>query len=344
MRTHNPDPALPPTKKDFKFSGKASKTRIKESNLPLAFKTQTFKYNSRGPNNEPTAKTSPPVWACISSKISEKWNEACQKSKYFPHIITSGVKASEKLKMSGVAAYKKGLSLHAFGLAIDVDPHLNAQSTGPRNPIYSVWTGAWSLGLLDLAGFGGPGILKNFERLHQLAVFREKPEKLAKNIFTDKDFLKFRSTTEWQGAPSVNKKQKTDSARSQKYDREMNISSNVEEYIVPLSTNPTLWVIEFCELTGFRWGYANFLKTQYKGGKTWSEPEQKEISDIYGIPNVVERIQAISWNAPWDQHMRFDFWAGETGLIPWKEIQEFVKSRKKRQKFLQEIDALLDEE
>ena len=336
------DPALPPTKKDFKFSKNISKTRIKESNLPRAFKTETFKYNSRGPSNVPLSKVSPHVWACISSKISEKWNEACQKSKYFPYIITSGVKASEKLNTRGVTAYNKGLSLHAFGLGIDIDPHLNAQSTGPRNPIYSVWTGAWSRNLL-----GGPldkDILKNFKRLHQLGVFREKPEELAKNIFVDKNFLKPHSTAEWQNAPSASKKQSPDSARSQKYDRAMSLNSNQHEFIVPLESNPTLWVIEFCNLTGFRWGNANFLKTRYKGGKTWSEPEQKEISDIYGIPNVVERIQAISWNAPWDQHMRFDFWAGETGLIPWKEIQEFVKSRKKRQKSLQEIDALLDEE
>jgi hypothetical protein len=336
------DSAYPPSKKDFKFSARVSKTRIKESSLPQGFKTEAFRYKSRGPNNKPVAKTSPDVWACLGSRIAEKWDEACEVSKYYPYIITSGVKASEKLKVGGVSAYTKGLSLHAFGMAIDVDPHLNYQSVSPRNPVYSVWTGAWSRNLL-----GGPldkDILKNFKRLHQLGVFREKPEELAKNIFVNL-FAQPRSTSEWQGAPSANTGQQgSDSARQQKYMSAMTLNSNIFEYIVPLEANPTLWVIEFCERTGFRWGNSFFMKKRYKGGKTWSDAEKKEISKIYGINNVVDRIQAISWNGPGDQHMRFDFWAGETGLIPWKEIQDFINKKKKRQESLQEIESLLDEE
>jgi hypothetical protein len=321
----NPDPALPPTKGDFKFTGKASKTKIKDSNLPQAFKTRKFRYKSRGPNNKPTAKISPHVWSCLSEKISEKWNEACEISKYYPYIITSGIKASEKLKVGGVCAYKKGLSLHAFGLGIDVDPHLNVQSLSARHPVYSVWTGAWSINLLNLAGIGSRDTLKNFERLHQLGIFREKPEKLARNIFVDKNYFNFRSTTGWQGAPSAKVRQSPDSARVQKYNREMKLNSAVEEHIVPLEANPTLWVIEFCERTGFRWANSFFMKKRHKGGSTWTEPEKKEISKIYGINNVVDRIQAISWNGPGDQHMRFDFWAGDGGLISWKEVEEFIE-------------------
>lgn len=338
LSASSPDP---PRKKDFEFSKKekVSKTRVKTTSLPATFQGEVFSYEGRGPNNVPQIKYSPPVWACLQSTFREKWAEACQASKYFPFVITSGFKASEKLKVGGVCAYSKGLSLHAFGMAIDIDPHLNIQSQRRFDPVYSVWTGAWSRNLL-----GGPfdkDILQNFKRLHELGVFRDKPEDLSKNVFIGGNILIPRSTSDWQGAPYANKSQQgSDNARQRGYDSEMNITSGVHEYIVPLDANPTLWVIEFCERTGLRWGNTYFMKKRFKGGKIWTEPEKKEISNIYKIPDVVDRIQAISWNETrlGDQHMRFDFWAGSTGLIPWKEIEDFVKSKKTFSKITGPLD------
>jgi hypothetical protein len=88
-------------------------------------------------------------------------------------------------------------------MAIDIDPHLNIQSQRRFDPVYSVWTGAWSRNLL-----GEPfdkDILQNFKRLHELGVFRDKPENLSKNVFIGGNILIPRSTSDWQGAPYANK-------------------------------------------------------------------------------------------------------------------------------------------
>ena len=97
--------------------------------------------------------------------------------------------------------------------------------------------------------------------------------------------------------------------------------------IVPSGANPTLWVILFCEKSGMRWGNGKFLKQRHRGGSTWSSQEKETISGIFQIPNIVDRIQAISWdNSRIDDHMHFHFWAGKT-LIPWKDISDASKKK-----------------
>ena len=68
-----------------------------------------------------------------------------------------------------------------------------------------------------------------------------------------------------------------------------------------------------------RWGNALFLKKRWRGAKTWTPPEQKLISDMLGVKNVVKRVQAISWkNNEIDDHMHFQYWAGGS-VIPWQK-------------------------
>ena len=98
--------------------------------------------------------------------------------------------------------------------------------------------------------------------------------------------------------------------------------------IVPYDANPTLWMIIFCELSGMRFGNAQFLKKRYRGGKDWSGPEQALIAQIYGIPNIVQRVRALSWNSRVEDPMHFHFWGGKS-LVPWSEIKEARKNRKK---------------
>ena len=96
--------------------------------------------------------------------------------------------------------------------------------------------------------------------------------------------------------------------------------------IVPQGTNPTLWIILFCEKTGMKWGNGRFLKYRWKGGKVWSKEEKDKISDIFQIQNVVDRIQAISWNSTQDDHMHVQYW-GNRALIYWSEIRKASRNR-----------------
>ena len=99
--------------------------------------------------------------------------------------------------------------------------------------------------------------------------------------------------------------------------------------IVPPNSKPTEWILIFCERTGMKWGNGKFLKRRYKGGRTWNEEEKKVISQIYGIPNVVDRIKAISWGSNIEDHMHIHFWGNQSNisksLINWREINKTPK-------------------
>ena len=84
--------------------------------------------------------------------------------------------------------------------------------------------------------------------------------------------------------------------------------------------------MEFCEQTKFKWGNGKFLKKRWIGGKSWSDREKADIAQIYGIDNLVSRINAISWGGNYDDHMHFSFWNGKGPLISWKEISEVNKA------------------
>ena len=83
-----------------------------------------------------------------------------------------------------------------------------------------------------------------------------------------------------------------------------------------------------------RWGNGLFLKKRWSsttdgrsGSKTWSKTEKDEISKIFGIENIVDRVQAISRKDDIEDHMHFHYWGGRS-LIPWsdtKRVREKVE-------------------
>lgn len=294
-----------PEKTDFQFSGKESRTKTKIHTIE-GFNLDTFNYDARGSGNttdtsvSKTIKTSPPVWACIADDISFMWKEACVLSGYYPFEITTGIRGSSAPNKKGISAYTTGMSLHSYGLAIDVDPPIAGYSPDGKQ-ILSVFTGAWTY-----------KIMKNHaEELHELGVFSENAETLQKNAL---DGDRPRLVQDWKSAPGAYVKDR--------YDKIMKSSSG--QPIVPLNSNPTLWVILFCQKSGMKWGNGMFLKKRFRGGKTWSKPEQKRISEIYGIDNIVEKVKNISWNTNLESHMHFQKWNG-AGLVSWEDIKKVKK-------------------
>jgi len=293
---------------DFEpYKGRSSN---KKTNVHLidAFKTSTFSYPARGLNNEITNKKSPPVWACISDILREGWKAACEESKYYPFAITNGIKASQDPITAGNVAYTSGLSLHAFGLAIDVDPQITGFSKSKKS-LNSVYTGAWT-----------PYFNMQMSALAELGVYEEGLDRLNKNAFEDEN--RPRLAQNFEAAPDSYLQEGDDNdfqPRDRKYFDIMNEAKGGP--IVPSGADPTLWIILFCEKTGMKWGNANFLKKRYGGGAAWNRAEKKAISVLFGIDNVVNRVQAISWNGKHDNHMHFQFWAGQSGLILWEELE-----------------------
>ena len=112
--------------------------------------------------------------------------------------------------------------------------------------------------------------------------------------------------------------------------------------IVSPGADPVLWVLTFCEKSGMKWGNSFFLRKRFRGTKTgtsilgiddafglfrndtpiaWSDDERKRIDSIYGITDLVARINAISWPATTiDKHMHFQYYNGSP-IIRWEEIQ-----------------------
>jgi hypothetical protein len=314
---YNDDLGSPPAKEDFEYTKGVSKTKIKKLNLPEVFKLEKFQYSARGPNGTTIKKEGPFVWACISKVLSEKWNETCEQTGYYPFAITNGVKGYADPKTAGIAAYENGLSLHALGLAIDIDPQITGFSFDPRKAVYSVFTGAWNP---EPFLANGDSIL---DELYKLGVYQKKGDKLLLNSYKDLNLSESRLTQDFDGAPdSYLKGTDTFSPRDSKYFKIMADAQG--GLIVPYGANPVEWVIAFCEKTGMRWGNGTFLKRRWKGGKTWSDIEKKDISRLLETENVVDRIQNISWKDDTDSHAHFQYWNGK-GIISWEEIEKYIE-------------------
>lgn len=286
-----------PKKETFEFKKRRSVTKIDLDKQNIGYEIKKFKYKARRASGI-TYIESPPVWSCLSEHLQIAWQDACAQSGYTPFYISDGIRGS--FNKPGVTAYSKGLSTHALGLAIDVDPFL-AGNNRRGIPVYSVFTGAWDSLLLESHG----------EDLYKLGVYRKNHKKLLKNAYQDVEKKITRKADNWNSAPDSHKEDK------QKYINIMKDAKGVE--IVTKNSNPLEWVILFCEKSGMRWGNALFLKKRWRGAKTWTPPEQKLISDMLGVKNVVKRVQAISWkNNEIDDHMHFQYWAGGS-VIPWQK-------------------------
>ena len=294
-----------PKKSDFANS--KSKTSI---HLVEGYKTSTFKYPARGLAGAITSKKSPRVWACISEKLKQGWDTASQASKYYPFEITVGARGLADPKTAGRTIYHSGISLHSYGLAIDIDPYI----TGYKNtgkPLNSVFTGAWSPDFLE----------KHALDLWRLGVYYQSPSILKNNAYEAEN--RPRMAENWRDAPSRYFGGGESGTSRDKYVKIMNAAKGSP--IVPPGANPTLWAILFCEKTGMRWGNGLFLKKRHNSGnKTWSKPEKDKIATIFGIPKIVDRVQKISWKSDIEDHMHFHYW-GAGSIIKWKEIQATPK-------------------
>jgi len=292
-----------PDKKRFALQGRSSKVKTRLDEVD-DFNIQPFQYKARAANNQFTYKQSFPIWSCITDRVAKAWEAACNASNYAPTEVVNGIRGYGDFE--GNTAYKFGMSLHAFGLAFDVDPYLAGYSRRASSPVYSIYTGAWT----------EPFLYAHGEELYKLGVFKLKPGVLMKNAKQTENEL--RTAENWKGAPSAYKGAGESGGQRDKYTQIMNsIKGTV---IVPPGSNPLLWLVTFCEQSGMRWGNANFLKRRYKNGKVWNDAEKQRIAEIYSIPNVVDRVKALSWKTTSiDDHMHFHFWGGKS-LIPWRDI------------------------
>jgi len=290
-----------PKKTDFEFSGRKSLSKVNIENQNIGYKIKKFKYKARRASGT-TYLESPPIWSCLSDHLQVAWQDACTESGYTPFSILHGIQGS--FGKPGTTAYRKGLSTHSLGLAIDVDPFI-AGNSGQGKPVYSVFTGAWTASIIEEHG----------KDLYDLGVYRTPHEKFLDNAYEDKKKKILRKAENWSGAFNAYKKDK------EKYNSTMSEAKGL--ILVPKNANPLKWVVLFCEKSGMRWGNAWFLKKRWRGeDRTWTEAEQKDISDMLGVKNVVKRIQAISWkNNEIDDHMHFQYWSGGS-IIPWQEKTE----------------------
>ena len=346
------------------------------------YKTKTFKYRTRGKDN-PIYRDSPEVWSCISEKIRESWEAACNISNYIPFRITSGIKGSPLSWSPGVTAYNNGMSIDTFGLAINIDPPLAGYS-GDGNPVYSVFTGMWTPGFVETSAqelydlgvlytspntmsespfaiftSGGPGAryldnaytsgfyyVQNMSEIElskdhgKLPIIDITPPETEEGVLggahivvIDNQEAGFvmpepklvppspRLTDEWSGAADAYSGPAGLGEKEADYDKIMESAGS--QLIVPPGANPVQWLLTFCERTGMKWGNSFFLRKRFRGGtQSWSLAEQRRIATIYGITDIVARINAISWPVTSvDKHMHFQYYAGGP-IITWEEIEE----------------------
>tara|TARA_Y100001963_G_scaffold160274_1_gene270141 strand:+ start:13594 stop:17559 length:3966 start_codon:yes stop_codon:yes gene_type:complete len=303
-----------------------TKTTLKEVGQEN-FQTKTFKYKARGRNNSVIYRTSPPVWSCIADRISSAWEAACNVSGYVPFRVTSGIKGFEK-KDTGVTAYETGVAIDSFGLAINIDPPLTGYD-GDGDALHSIFTGAWTPGFVDQ--YAG--------ELYDLGVFDDgylgPGDTFLDNAYQFYGYER-RDANWWAYAEHEYDGPAGEGEKTQDYDKIMEPAAGSP--LVPPGANPVLWLLTFCEKSGMRWGNSFFMKKRHRGTKTgweifgfdvlndappfWSIAEQRRIAAIYGIPDVVARINAISWTpTSFDKHMHFQFYSGKP-IIGWEEIED----------------------
>ena len=312
-----------------RFSTKV--TGLKDA-APSVFQAKEFKYRARGARNTETYRDSPKVWSCISKHLAKAWEAACNISGYVPFRITSGIKGWDKT--GPAVAYQSGISVDALGLSINVDPPIAGYSSD-GDPVYSVFTGMWTPRFVEA----------HTEELYELGVLYYDPTPFGKlsdagSVYADNAYQGFfererREAQNWYSAEHSYNGPSAEGDPKPDYDKIMDAAGGSP--IVPPGANPVLWVLTFCEKSGMKWGNSFFLRKRFRGTKTgtsilgfdfrndapiaWSDDERKRIDSIYGITDLVARINAISWPATTiDKHMHFQYYAGSP-IIRWEEIQ-----------------------
>ena len=308
------------------------------------FEIAKFSYTSRGPGDKPRSRDSKRIWSCLADKLEGSWAHACKQSNYIPFMITSGIRGwkGDGPNTGGSTAYRAGLSNHALGLGIDVDPFIAGYSRGKtkkvkgklvridQKPVYSVWTGAWTPGFIDeyLYDLQELGVFPSSSRAAPGVNVRQafEVEKLLKNAYENVGNKTRRRSKNWKGAhDSYHYSKVGEACAGDKGNAVMKkLGSSV---IVPEGANPTLWLLTFCENSGIFWGNGLFMKRDWSGRK-FSSAQISKINTIYnrglGIDNIFQRINNISWQSTIEDHMHFQYWKGAS-LISWAEIEKVNK-------------------
>ncbi len=297
------------------------------------FEADKFFHQVRARNGAVKRKKSDvSVWSCLAPRIEMAWRKACAASNYYPFHVASGIVGSYKGKpggKDGIVAYDTGMSPAAYGLALNIDAFLCGNPNNPGHGSMSVWTGAWSPGL-----GGHPAFAKE---LYDLGVFNNHYESFRENCWRDGDY-----NSRVQLVTNDIEKAALHDSDLHTAEVEKVLVEATDTPIVPLSgyplSNPTRWIIAFCEASGMKWGNSFFMKRRFKSGRwrnaitgqyKWSLREKARLDRLYGIKNVVDKIIAISWpgvTTKVDNHSYFQFWnplpTDPVNSIPWDQLED----------------------
>lgn len=335
------DPNIPSLKSEVTSKkGINAATSLTSTAQDGLYRTKHFKYKSRGRNNSIKFRNSPPIWACISKKVEEAWEAACNISGYVPFRVFNGIKGFLDPSLGdsadptpGINIYQSGIEVGTWGLTLTVDNPI-APYNGSGDPVYSVFTNTWSGKFLETYQ----------DELYELGVLSDLTFSSLDGTFgisgryLDNAYEGFfsrekRKAENWKNASDSSYNDSTE----EQYDNVMNSADGSD--IVPDGANPLLWVLTFCERSGMKWGNSFFMRKRHRGPRegiqffgfanrsdtpiSWDLAEQKRISAIYGIEDVVARVNAISFpQTTYDAHMHFQYYSGPA-IIPWKEIEGY---------------------
>jgi len=238
------------------------------------------------------------VWTCLVPIVEKSWERASVASKYIPFRASFGYDKKARKAMLGV----NKVSLHNFGLALDIDTPLNPSGD---DKTHGVFTNAWKYGI------------GNNPMIDQLGVYSHTSDDMKDNVYDyswwSGDSL--RITDDW--ASAIGAHEDDDLGEYLEGFHKGNV-------VCPLNSNPLLWVLIFCETSGMKWANSTFMIKRYRGASSWSQTDRVRLDELFGIDNVLQRVQAISWNtggpSRLNDHMHFQWWSGKT--ISFEDIKE----------------------
>jgi len=334
--------------------GSNQKSKLAEV-LPDEFLPGKFFHKVRGVQGSVRKIKGPAVWSCgkdrrgnhkgLASKIKWAWDKACEDSGYYPFAMYSGLKGSHiggGAKQGvwtgpggapGAIAFQQGMTPAAYGLSLVIDPWFCGDPTDTDFGLsHSIWTGAWtpSIG-------GNPAIS---EELFDMGVFSNSDSENGSNCWSDYQSRKLR-TIEDAGDIFGGAEDFYVGDQSEAHFENI-MSKTLGSAIVPINKyplpNPTQWLISFCEASGMKWANTFFLRKRYVRPwwvgdldvfgewepTRWTSAEKRRLDTIYGITDLVAKIEQISWKdtpqTPFDRHEMFQFWDGPSNFITWAEL------------------------
>lgn len=284
-----------PKKEDY-----INKKKNEIEKLP-GYKLSGFVYLTRKKNNQSSMHNSEKdgvkVWSCLRPVIEKAWQVATRKARWTPFKVTHGFRAKAPPRL------RNGVSLHSYGLAIDIDPCLNGYDNKGELTA-TCFTNAYLANLTQ----------GSYEALHALGVYNESVSDIKNAVF----FEGFG----FDGSPRTADQFKSSPFAYKPNDSKLSGYLKTQHNLAPISppnSNPLDWVITFCETSGMIWGNGTFLKKRYRGGDKWSGADKQIISELLGIPNVVDRVQEISWDSNINDYMHFQWWKNKN-VVSFEEI------------------------